>query len=134
MIKHLQENALLFWTMLIIATIVILVLAAIGFKWNREYEHGKRSLDKHISKAKIIAVNGIEQTVPKGAITRSIVGGMLAGPTGALVGAMSASSRTETIENEYTFLVTYDFGTHETEKVKESSPRFKFLLSKLEDD
>ncbi len=61
-----------------------------------------------------------------------IVGGMLAGEYGALYGALSASNQSPAI-NEFTFLVRYDTGIRKTEKVRENTPRFQFLVSKLED-
>ena len=103
-----------------------------GYWQEHKWKKGTLKSDSHITRTRIIAVNGITQTISRGALTRAIAGDALAGSTGALIGALSAPQETRTIDNEYTFLVFYDTGDPKIEKVRESSPRFKFLLSKLE--
>lgn len=92
--------------------------------------------DKHITKTKIMAVNNDAVTYTSGGISvgGALIGGILAGDVGALLGGLTGSktSQTRNGENIFTFLVVYDDRPPETEKVKESSQRFKFFITKLE--
>lgn len=117
--------AMIFFTLFMVG---VMIFATIS---NDKYDNGKRPKDSHITKTKIIAVNGIEETSHKGMYSRAILGGMLAGESGALLGALSATKQ-EHVDNQFTFLVYYSGGEIETENVKQSSGRFKFLVSKLE--
>lgn len=98
----------------------------------KKYNNGTQDRDKHIKSTRIITVNGVTPNVSGKVLRGMIVGGMLAGEEGALYGAIRASNQSPAI-NEYTFLVKYDDAIQKTEKVKETSPRFQFLISKLED-
>ena len=99
-------------------------------------ENPKLLSDRHITKTKIIAVNNSTVTYTNGGISigGALIGGILAGDVGALLGGLTGSktSQTKNGENFFTFLVCYDDRSPETEKVKESTPRFKFLITKLE--
>ena len=94
----------------------------------------KQSLkDDHIKRTKIIAVNGIEKSVTKGALARGIIGGFIAGAPGAALGALTANTETRTVKNVYTFLVYYDNKFNPVvEKVTEGTSRFQTLVNKLE--
>ena len=128
-----KEN---FWGIFIpaFAFAAISIIAVMVWASWQEHKWGKgtRKIDSHITRTRIIAVNGITQTITRGALTRAIAGDALAGHMGALIGALTAPQETRTVDNEYSFLVIYDTGDPQIEKVRESSPRFKFLLSKLE--
>lgn len=92
--------------------------------------------DKHITKTKVLAVNNDTVTYTNGGISigGAVIGGLIAGDVGAILGGLSGSkySQTQNGENIYTFLVCYDDRPPETEKVKESDRRFKFLISKFD--
>ena len=92
--------------------------------------------DTHITKAQIIAVNNTTVTDTKQGISigRAILGGMVAGEVGAVLGGLSGKSHAVSSPgtNTFTFLVFYDNKAPETEKVLETSDRFKFLITKLE--
>ena len=111
-----------------------IIISVIATVHEKHYNEGTRPVDKLIRKTQLIAVNGVEQTTYPGALSRAIVGHELAGDWGALLGAMSAKETH--VDNEFTFLVFYSKektgNKREIEKVKQSSGRFKFLVSKLE--
>ena len=113
-------------------TIAFAILMIWAKSAEKKYNDGKQDTDKHIKSTQIIAVNGVTPNVSGKVLRRMIVGGMLAGEYGALYGALNASRHSADI-NEFTFLVKYDNSIKKTEKVREDSPRFKFLISKLED-
>ena len=121
--------------MLVFSPFIILFTVLVEVD-KKQYNTGTRAVDKHIKKTRLLAVNGVEYVTEKGALSGAIVGHMLAGNIGALLGAMSA--RQVHTDNEFIFLVLYDDGKKgakkETEKVLQSSERFRFLVSKLEDD
>ncbi len=98
----------------------------------------KAERDTHITRTQIIAVNNdaFMNTRQRISITKALIGGMLAGEAGFILGGASGSSRSFSRpgENIYTFVVFYDDTSPETEKVKESDPRFKYLVSKLKAD
>ncbi|MCR4621306.1 MAG: hypothetical protein K5663_04420 [Clostridiales bacterium] len=101
----------------------------------KRYNNGTRSVDKLITKTRIIAVNGVEYVTEKGVLSNAVVGRMLAGDIGMYLGAVN--SKQVHRDNEFTFLVFYSekkSGSKKvTEKVCQSSGRFSFLVSKLED-
>ena len=131
--KPANDNALGLFFIIMGAAAVVWIGTWFFGRLSDKRKYRQDLIDAHITRAKIIAVNGIEKTVTKGAISRAIVGGMLAGEEGALLGALTAKTKT-TVQNEYTFLVYYDNKFNpETEKVKESSPRFRTLVNKLAD-
>ena len=113
-------------------TIAFAILMIWAKSAEKKYNDGKQDTDKHIKSTQIIAVNGVTPNVSGKVLRRMIVGGMLAGEYGALYGALSASNQSPAI-NEFTFLVKYDTGIRKAEKVRENTPRFQFLVSKLED-
>ena len=117
--------AIIFFVLFMIG---IVVFAAVS---NDQYNNGKRPQDQKITKAKIIAVNGITETSHKGLYTRAILGGLVAGERGAFLGALSARREVHT-DNRFTFLVYYEGGKTEIENVRQSTGRFKFLIAKLE--
>ena len=94
--------------------------------------------DSHILRTQIIAVNNktFTDTRQRISITKALIGGLIAGEAGFILGGASGRSRSVTRqgENQYTFVVYYDDVPPETEKVYESSKRFKYLISKLKDD
>lgn len=93
-------------------------------------------IDKHITKTQIIAVNStaITTTEQRVSIGKALIGGLLAGEAGFVLGGLSGRSYSTTNpgENAFTFLVFYDNKSPSTEKVKENTERFKFLISKME--
>ena len=89
--------------------------------------------DTHITHTKIIAVNGVEPKSRNGALTRGIVGSLVAGEPGFWYGVLSAKDKSGPTQNIYTFLVYYDDRPQKIEKVRESSARFKTLLNKLDE-
>ena len=126
-----ENSGLIFGAMFI--CIIFMYFMTVYFKsQEKKNNSGTQDRDKHIKSTRIIAVNGVTPNVSGKVLRGMIVGGMLAGEEGALYGAIRASNQSPTI-NEYTFLVKYDDAIQKTEKVKETSPRFQFLISKLED-
>ena len=128
-----------------IYTLIIIILVSLPFVIafaiylsieDKKYNAGTRDVDQLIKKTKLLSVNGIQYVTHNGALSGAIVGHMLAGDIGAIAGAMSAEQVHR--DNEAIFLVYYDESKKgakkEVEKVRLSSGRFKFLLSKLGDD
>lgn len=127
-----SQNIAVFVIAMFFATLFVIGVVIFATITNHKYDKGQQPRDKLITKTRIIAVNGVEQTSSSHPITRAIIGAAIAGEAGAAIGALTARKKTETLENEYTFLVFYKDGMKETEKVKEYRDRFKFLISKLE--
>ena len=125
-----------FFLTMLVCIPVFLVFGIWAAIENKRYNEGARAVDQLIKKTRLIAVNGVDYVTNKGMITNAIIGHMLAGNIGAFLGAMSAEQVHR--ENEFTFLVLYNEGKkgskREVEKVRQSSGRFQFLVSKLEDD
>ena len=98
----------------------------------------KAERDTHITQTQIIAVNNdtFTDTRQRISVTKALIGGLLAGEAGFILGGASGGSRSVSRpgENTYTFVVFYDDTSPNTEKVKESDPRFKYLVSKLKAD
>ena len=120
-----------------LASIPLVLIFSLGlWIYEKQYNAGTRAVDQLITKTRLLAVNGVETVTHKGALSGAIVGHMLAGDIGAVVGAMSAEQVHR--DNEFTFLVYYSESKQgkkkEIEKVRQSSGRFHFLVSKLEDE
>ena len=123
-----------FLILLLAFTPLFIVLSVFLAIQDKRYQTGTRSVDRFITKTRLIAVNGVEYITHRGAVSNALIGHMLAGDIGALIGAMSAEQIHT--DNEFTFLVFYNAqngNKKETEKVRQTSGRFQFLVSRLED-
>ena len=122
---------------LLIASFILLVVGAVFVRIaDSRYNDGTRKVDGYIKKTRILAVNGVTWVTKEGAITNALAGSYYAGGLGAMLGY--ALTRHEHYDNEFTFLVFYDArkqgNKREIEKVRQTSGRFQFLISKLEDE
>lgn len=71
------------------------------------------------------------KTKKKGVITRTVVGGALAGPVGAVVGGATAKSKTVAKGGSATFLIEYANGTKSSKTVKVGSSEYNRLIQYL---
>ena len=122
---------------LLIISVVLGVICTIAASISQSrYNDGTRKVDGYIKKTRILAVNGVNWVTKEGAITNALAGSAIAGGVGAILGY--ALTRNEHYDNEFTFLVFYDArkqgNRREIEKVRQTSGRFQFLISKLEDE
>ena len=131
-LKAISDHTVLIIAAMFAFTVALTVLMVWARSAEKKYNSGQQTADKHIKSTRIIAINGVTPNISGKVLRGMIVGGMLAGEYGALYGALNASRHSADI-NEFTFLVKYDNSIKKTEKVREDSPRFKFLISKLED-
>lgn len=77
-----------------------------------------------------VVVTTQDKLSTSGGLGSAVVGGLIAGPVGAVVGA-SAGKKTEVTGQEVTFSVRYESGRTGTETVKVGSKRFKELAALL---
>lgn len=77
-----------------------------------------------------VVVSTQDKTKTKGGFGGAVVGGMIAGPVGAIVGA-SASKKTVVTGQKVTFSVKYQSGRTGIETVDINSERFKQLSALL---
>ena len=122
---------------LLIISVILGVICTIAASISQSrYNDGTRKVDGYIKKTRILAVNGVNWVTKEGAITNALAGSYYAGGLGAMLGY--ALTRHEHYDNEFTFLVFYDArkqgNRREIEKVRQTSGRFQFLISKLEDE
>lgn len=97
-----------------------------GSAYRREYEN--------VLKTRYVKddYRGVRETVSTGsAIGRSLVGGAIGGDLGAVVGAMTAKTKTVG-QPKAVFIVWYKDGTDAVKTVKMNSPYYDLYLSRLE--
>lgn len=99
-------------------------------------EEEPRQIDFEIDKpVSAVLVTTTEKTKTKksvfGAATRMAIGGVAAGPVGALVGLATTGSKNKITGQTATFSVTYASGKTKIETVKVGSKRFKTLAALL---
>jgi len=64
---------------------------------------------------------------------RAIVGGMIAGPVGAIIGGGTGKKKTTITEHHTTtFMVYYKDGTHKAETVENNTTRYQIYMDRLE--
>ena len=111
---------------------VMLLLARMLDKEKRK-EHFKRE-EENVLKTRLFGFNQRYKTVTKGAVGRTLMGGMLGGDLGALLGAMSAREENVPVGYEMArFLVFYKDGTKKIVDVPKDKELFKLYLERLED-
>lgn len=90
-----------------------------------------KEMDKRPIEATLITTSDRTKTT-KSAVSaagRAIVGGIIAGPAGAVLGAATTSGKTSVTEQRATFFVKYASGRTGTETVKVGSDRFNELAT-----
>lgn len=100
-------------------------------KVEREYRERAKAADKRPVEATLITTSDRTKTT-KSAVSaagRAIVGGVIAGPAGAVLGAATTSGKTSVTEQRATFFVKYASGRTGTETVKVGSDRFNELAA-----
>lgn len=103
-------------------------------EWNkaeRAYRERVKAADKRPVEATLITTSDRTKTT-KSAVSaagRAIVGGVIAGPAGAVLGAATTSGKTSVTEQRATFFVKYASGRTGTETVKVGSDRFNELAA-----
>lgn len=108
-------------------------------KWEkRELERQRLEKARTIVKTRIIDSYGCTRTTGRtstsSAIGRGVVGGMIAGPLGAVVGASTAKKKYTTREyRTVVFKVWYADGHEETKNVAQGSADYKKYIEKIED-
>ena len=114
-----------------ISLLMVLLLSLSGKK--------KRQVDLELArqtvlKTRLIGFNQRYKTVTKGAVGRTLMGGMLGGDLGALLGAMTAKEENVPVGYEMArFLIFYKDGTKKIVDVPKDKELFKLYLERLED-
>lgn len=122
---------------LIIMAIVLGIWAAVS---DNKMEKEKNAYAKQsVMKTKIIDTSHTATSTAKvntsSAIGRGVVGGMLAGPAGAIIGASTAKQDTKVKEHHSTtFMVYYSNGTRKHETVENGTELYNIYMSKLDVD
>lgn len=78
-----------------------------------------------------VVVASQDKTKTSGGLGRAVVGGAIAGPIGAVVGASTGKRKTEVTGQKVTFSVRYESGRTGVETVEVNSKRFKQLSALL---
>lgn len=107
----------------------------------KQLEEYIKSLDEIVIKTKFLERNIISSLryskTSGNSIGRSIIGGVVAGPAGAVIGS-GTGKRTTTYKTEHkaetTFLVYYKDGTKKLDTVDDGSEMYMFYMSKIEDE
>lgn len=106
-------------------------LKAVQRRENRNRAKRLKSQDNRPVEATLITTSDRTKTT-KSAVSaagRAIVGGVIAGPAGAVLGAATTSGKTSVTEQRATFFVKYESGRTGTETVKVGSDRFNELAT-----
>lgn len=110
-------------------------------KQKEELREYIKSLDEIVVKTVFLERNilsSLRSSKTQGnSIGRSVVGGAIAGPAGAIIGS-GTGKRTTTYQTEHkaetTFLVYYKDGTKKIDTVEDGSEMYMFYASKIEAD
>ena len=98
---------------------------ALTYLLNRVCKKAQEKKESKILRTRIVDTSG--RTSTSSAVGRSAVGGFVAGPVGAVVGASTAKQNRET-----TFLITYQNGTKKTKKVPNNSVEYEMYCKFLD--
>lgn len=122
-----------------VAIIVLVLIIVVAFKdsWNQAQVNEQKM--RGVLYTQYLGASSYEtvsktKTKTGSLVGRSVVGGALLGPAGAIIGGATAKKKTTSTTqatDEVSFLVYYDNGSIEEDKARKGTEKYKYYMSKL---
>lgn len=141
MLRVSVAGILKFWLYAAPAIIIVAIILGIwtAVSENKKEKERKEHATRTVMRTRIIDSSHTATAISKvntgSAVSRGVVGGMIAGPVGAIVGASTAKQDTEVEEHHTTtFMVYYSNGTRRADTVENGTELYNIYMNKLDMD